>query len=99
MKWTPGPWRVESGNDIDRVYVVTSNPISTVPWEIACVNEHEGYTEANARLIALAPEMYETLKTMTMLVTLKYGNLDKDVWGKIVEAQGIIVKIEGEVEE
>jgi CheY-specific phosphatase CheX len=41
-------------------------------------------------------EMYEALKTMTALVRLKYGNLDKNVWERIQEVENLLARIEGE---
>jgi len=88
-KFTPGPWSnpknhkgVYGGRNRE---MIADCGVSALSSEIK---------EANARLIAMAPEMLEALKTMTMLVTLKYGNLDKDVWEKIAEAQALIAKVE-----
>lgn len=37
-------------------------------------------------------EMFRSLKVMTDLTRLKYGNLDKDVWAEIERAQAAIEK-------
>jgi hypothetical protein len=58
-KFTPGPWEVIGRS------ITTVNKISSVQWEIAEVNNHTGYTEANALLIAAAPEMFGLLEKLT----------------------------------
>lgn len=49
-------------------------------------------SEANARLIAAAPDMLQSLAVMTSLCRLKYGNLDKEVYEEILKAESVIIK-------
>ena len=52
----------------------------------------------DAPLIAAAPEMYEMLSLMTYLVKLKYGNSDKEIHEKVLEAENLLAKARGEHE-
>ena len=84
-KHTPGPWRVEA----DGVIVGPSNGFSPFggcgccdsPW----MNGHDGEAcQANARLIAAAPELLGALKDMGA----RYGLTE--------QARAAIAKAEGE---
>lgn len=61
MKHTPGPWEV---GDLDQnsQRIVRSEHIEICTCWHHCVGSIEKQMEANARLIAAAPEMYEALK-------------------------------------
>ena len=58
-KHTPGPWHIHEGGDNLHSFVVDSANEGSV-CKIA-VNHHE---EANARLIAAAPELLELLEAI-----------------------------------
>ena len=53
-KWTPGPWEVERGN------VGAAHPLFVVT---ACKNLRP-WCDADAHLIAAAPELYEALENL-----------------------------------
>jgi hypothetical protein len=56
-RWTPGPWRTHVGPVTGTTYIVygsVGHVVSSIP--AACTNG-----EANARLIAAAPELYDAL--------------------------------------
>lgn len=55
-KHTPGPWRISSG--CDRWVVQEKGGC------IACVEQDRKFGEANARLIAAAPELLEALTSL-----------------------------------
>lgn len=57
---TPGPWH-DSGNPEYEIYK-GNNPIASV------IPSFTAEDEANARLIAAAPEMYETMKSILAVV-------------------------------
>jgi len=92
-KHTPAPWLINVKDkfcyedwlyitdDKDRVICkVSSN------WEQLNVNE------ANAKLIAAAPELLGALRVMTSLCRIKYGNLDKEVYEEILKSEAAIKK-------
>lgn len=61
-KHTPGPWRIGEGiDDGYEIYAKNGNPIGSVHWTIKAGTE-KAPAEANARLIAAAPELLEALK-------------------------------------
>lgn len=61
LKYTPSPWQLEEGEQYKIVAGAEQGGFGVV---IAEVMNHEDIDEtiSNAKLIALAPEMYETLK-------------------------------------
>ncbi len=70
MEHTPGPWRVENREHaLGELAIMSSNG-----WVACAATMNEGLVnaEANARLIAAAPEMLEAL----WLITCAYGASD-----------------------
>lgn len=67
---TPGPWKVVQTRDVQDVYFNVREDIPDLPGkQIAQVNQHVGRTyrgtqvaEANARLIAAAPDLLKALQ-------------------------------------
>lgn len=55
-KFTPGPWRM---HDMEAGVIVAGRP----GGEVANVNNGFGDRDANAALIAAAPDLYEALKS------------------------------------
>jgi hypothetical protein len=69
MKHTPGPWRWEWDSLGIQIYSQgeTEGSIATVHEDIEAqlgVGDNDNMGEANARLIAAAPEMYAALKDL-----------------------------------
>lgn len=98
---TPGPWKVGTkvkeiqtdGFPVVGKYMDDGRPYYT-DWYIADVK-----TEANARLIALAPRMFELLKNLAQeLYDEVYGEHSSGPWETshpfYFEAQKIIAEIE-----
>lgn len=103
MTWTKGPWKWEKGEHVDDLLVLYSEN-----GEEICNfgNDMEFYpnsgiepSEANARLIAKAPEMAELLKR---IISSKYGSSDAVPFSEtverldelVVEASQILTEIE-----
>ena len=65
--WTPGPWSRGYADENDQRYVGAEN------GRLVCVCAHEGVgglipeMEANARLIAAAPELYAVAETVLQI--------------------------------
>jgi hypothetical protein len=102
-KWTPGPWRIEPPGDlIEDGYSVLAECGSfciTVPAETHDY-EHGSRDEADARLIAAAPEMYEALLNLSneMAFLLKRNpSKDGGLYRVAVdEARAALAKARGE---
>jgi len=79
-KFTPGPWRAsKDGFDVENVVGAG-----------VCALYADETCEANARLIAAAPEMYEAVATLVRMVT------DGD-WTTVElnEARALLARVEG----
>ncbi len=62
-KHTPAPWSVQQNATTDQILTIQADPISgTNKWRIATVSNTNGpIGQANARLIAAAPDMLAAL--------------------------------------
>lgn len=100
--WKQGPFQVYIGNIVDRDEGYTE--IADIclgqirQWQMT-----DGQRQANARLIAAAPEMYSLLEWLTGL-PLDCGHLIQDSYDCLdcqnhKEARAILAKIDGEVPE
>lgn len=83
-KHTPGPWVLDG-----EAWVVT---VATKRY-ITCEGRNAEEAEANARLIAAAPEMLEALQEAYRVLSLR--NLDCDVKALTI-ARAALTKAEGE---
>lgn len=59
-KFTPGPWKVSLTDDT----VVMDKDANAVAVAVGDYDTHYEVTEANARLIAAAPDLYEALQML-----------------------------------
>lgn len=90
-KHTPGPWRAEYTNDTG-----PEDDCFQQWWDI--VNDDgdtiaEVYREANARLIAAAPELLNSLRRVLRMLEINDARLAN--FGEIEEARSIISRAEG----
>lgn len=93
---TPGPWRVEDVG-IDDSIAIMSGPAAEYRWlATASPDPSRGIdwdqTQANARLIAAAPELLRELKELMALVAAEYPQQQR-VW--LANALAAIAKAEG----
>ncbi len=96
IKHTPGPWHIEGQDIVDdnRLWLITRT-ISTDDEAIAAVDE------ANARLIAAAPDLLAALKQLVTdygdcLMSDVPGPTDADGLAVFAAARAAIAKAEGE---
>jgi hypothetical protein len=61
MKFTPGPWSIVP-NIIETEWLITAQRSDACRGYVASTAKTNDESEANARLIAAAPELYEALK-------------------------------------
>ena len=93
MKHTPGPW-IKSQS-----YIIDENrrEIARIP-----LDEQTGYRQANLRLIAAAPDLFEALKALfDCIMVHKRQGADDDASAAIAAvaaAEAAIAKAEGEEE-
>lgn len=59
--FTPGPWSLDNNDVRDEAQAVESEATGCIVAE-ACTLDRPGDCEANAHLIAAAPELYEALE-------------------------------------
>lgn len=93
---TPGPWTIQDTQINSCIIVLDSGP--EVPCFVAMVPDNRinsvSHQAANARLIAAAPQLLETLKAATWLL-LKYrpiGSEDEEVNKTLSSAHAIIAQ-------
>lgn len=92
---TPGPWRLEVGKD--NLNTITDEPIyggiysapteDSEGWAIARVWSDYGNAEADARLIAAAPELLEALEQALQLINNQSALAEK-MRAAIAKARG-----------
>lgn len=92
-KHTPGPWMADNGETYGNIWRIQS-PIGSnvkIVAEMVCASAE---AEANARLIAAAPEMYEALQ-MFLAYNDQGGPLHFDTDAMWAKARSVVAKIEG----
>lgn len=93
VKFTPGPWGVEPRTTTIRVSAPSGKKIADLSlssWQPAPT------AQANAHLIAAAPDLYEALAHTLSLARLKWGNLDPDANGVFEAASAALAKARGQ---
>ena len=85
-KHTPGPWRYEAGRDGRPPYVIRGTEGGFVVVGMTADRQ-----EADARLIAAAPEMFEALSVLYAVAAEQLG----DDWAAVTNAAAVIRKARG----
>lgn len=98
-KHTPGPWRTGEGEFQDQVFAEILIPPTRDDWGKALICETGG-NEANARLIAAAPEMLEALRELfkhCVMIHKHWGEgcNSKEASEAEAKCRAILAKIEG----
>ena len=91
-KHTPGPWNFAK-SDIDGRYSIYGNGPLAYCGDTGAVN---GDGEANARLIAAAPDLLVALKALVGEADLGEVDLDDDDRAKLEQARAAIAKATGD---
>lgn len=87
-RYTPGPWTVWRG----RLLAI----IGPEPSWIGQIDRNTHNAEANARLIALAPEMAEALRKIARKGRTQYSTVSASFYNDTVnEAEAILAKLDG----
>lgn len=83
---TPGPWRVVRYRRPDTLRIHHNTGYEIVPITKICNPENE-YAEANAKLIAAAPDLLEALKLATSCI----GDLGRNPRALAVNSSRVII--------
>lgn len=101
-KWTPGPWSVVHDTDITGVENDPANGC-VGPVDVAHVylRTVPGRTEANATIIAKAPELYKALEAMLhryvrLVESGDAGNWNAEEDPEVIAARAALKKARGE---
>jgi len=98
---TPGPWRVSSldGRTVGPVRALFADGTAVQQLQaVAIVKERTGESDANANLIAAAPELLKALKQLRHVIyeVLKLDPVDHEYRSICEQADAAIAKAEGE---
>ena len=93
-KHTPGPWRI---SEYDNGYLIGAydGSIALTTGRAITIKKYKNEREANARLIAAAPELLEALSAVTNNYIDTYGDEGNDAPESIKVALATIAKAEG----
>ena len=89
-KHTPGPWAIAFGGMEGDDFAVIGSKFAD---RAICNLELRDYVPANARLIAAAPELLESLRAILSVVDFAIEKNDGDIYGSVyhdVDHQAVI---------
>lgn len=97
-KWTPGPWDFGPATNYSGYYIAPRGLLPTLgaveDGKGIHVFNFPGKTEANARLIAAAPELAEALENLTRVYSSSYSrDVRETAWDK---ARAALTKARGD---
>ena len=91
-RFTKGPWLTRQGLDEDEieVYPAAKAPHGLQKAEIATVKDYHDDYEANAHLIAAAPELYEAVEWLEVYAKVQIERFpmsqDSEGWNKVLSS-------------
>lgn len=96
--WTPGPWVAPEGPFVGGHYVHTANNDADICEMPGWPREHWHEEEANAHLIAAAPELYEAAQAFVDAGNMSVfdGGSDKALADAFAKAEAALRKARGE---
>ena len=98
MSHTKGPWTVDVENGIPGIFA-DDGVVVCYTGEVAGIGKHfqRDNCEADARLIAAAPDLLEALSHLVDVMTVELsGNRRSDAHTRIAKARAAIAKAKGE---
>lgn len=102
-QYTPGPWLAEhravyGGGYNTEVFSATHGVIAICGWTPKPLGDGVTgtYRDANARLIAAAPDLLESLRELAELAVLQFGMPPPGADGPLQKALAVIAKADGE---
>jgi hypothetical protein len=81
---TPGPWTLRKGRGVSVPWAIEGEGLTLA--EVYWSTHMDGDADANARLIAAAPEMRETLGEVAMLLRTTLRGYADEPWARRVLA-------------
>lgn len=97
--YTPGPWKATRSNPAEGYdcWLITANHRNNFEKYLATVAGGASTSEANARLIAAAPEMFEALQNILLCpAILDELNGDNETNNAVAKARAALSKALGE---
>lgn len=99
MPHTPGPWRIRKFNGCapDSLYDVETDKANEYHGEIVVsVHKVGAHSQANARLIAAAPELLAALQSLFALAVMPSNFTEQNRQDMLTTARAAIAKAKGE---
>jgi hypothetical protein len=93
--FTPGPWRL-NGTRRDQVACGELGRGYVVAQAVGLAHTSSCEAEANAHLIAAAPDLYAALVRLGTLAAAKYGSKDDELWAACTQGIAACAKARGE---
>ena len=89
IEFTKGEWKLDEDNKHVMREITTDKPIAVI------IGEPDTERQANARLIAAAPEMYETLADIVKELRAYGYHVREDLYSLMTEAEEILTHVDG----
>jgi hypothetical protein len=89
MKHTPGPWKVLKQNE--NLFITEDIFIVASAWTGVYKNETTDDAEANAHLIAAAPELLEACKALANVISGWDGEWQRQCGSDFVDAYAMLI--------
>lgn len=77
--FSPGPWAVHGGPGEPMHYVYGANVVAVIPEPVG-FHRPPAESEANARLVAAAPDLLAALDNITAWAATIPNNAEADIW-------------------
>lgn len=92
--WTKGPWRYDTGPSFSGMYHSVLADGETLVCE--CWEQPDDIAQADAHLIAAAPDLYAALEEMVALDEMTSDAMDWAATPEVIAARAALAKARGE---